>query len=102
MAEQRKTQADLSEDIEALRADVARLTETVSALVGQEADEFRRTLEERAEDIADRGRAYAARARAEADRYENQAEEMIVRNPLTAVLMAAGLGFIFGLLSRGK
>lgn len=102
MAEQRKTPADLSEEIETLRADVARLTETVGKLVGQQVDETRERIEERAEDVGRRGRAYAERARAEALAYENQAEEIIVRNPVTAVLTAAGIGFVFGLLSRGR
>ena len=102
MAEARKTPSDIAEEIATLRADLARLTETVGTLLGQEAEEFRSQLKERAEEIGERGRAYAARARAEAGAYEREAEDLIVRNPITAVLMAAGLGFVFGLLTRGR
>lgn len=102
MAEQRKTSGDLTEEIATLRADVSRLAETVGRLVEQEVEQAADRFHDTAEELGRRGRAYADRARAEAAAYESQAEEVIVRNPVTSVLVAAGLGFVFGLLSRGR
>lgn len=102
MAEERKTTASLSEDLEALRGDIARLSETVNAIVRGEAEHLRERIGEQAEELRARGRAYGARARHEIDSIEHEAEEAIVRHPFSAVLMAAGIGLLLGVLVRGR
>jgi ElaB/YqjD/DUF883 family membrane-anchored ribosome-binding protein len=68
----------LAKQVDAIRADLQNLTSTVKNIAGKQID--------RAQDKA---------AEAAAD-----AEAAIKQNPLTAVAIAAGLGFLFGVFTR--
>ena len=69
---------DLANQIEAIRADLQNLTSTVGRIASKQVN--------RAQDRA-RESAY-------------EAEEAIRRNPLQAVAIAVGLGFLFGVFTR--
>jgi ElaB/YqjD/DUF883 family membrane-anchored ribosome-binding protein len=69
---------ELANQIEAIRADIQSLTSTVSRIANRQLN--------RAHDMA------TATA--------SEAEEAIRRNPLQAVAIAVGLGFIFGVMTR--
>jgi ElaB/YqjD/DUF883 family membrane-anchored ribosome-binding protein len=69
---------DLNEQIEAIRADIQSLTHTVGRIANTQIN--------RAQDKAMETAA--------------EAEEAIKRNPLSAVAIAVGLGFLFGVFSR--
>jgi ElaB/YqjD/DUF883 family membrane-anchored ribosome-binding protein len=69
---------DLANQIDAIRADLQNLTSTVGRMAGKQIN--------RAQDKAMES-AY-------------EAEEAIRRNPLQAVAIAAGLGFLFGVFTR--
>jgi ElaB/YqjD/DUF883 family membrane-anchored ribosome-binding protein len=69
---------DLANQIEAIRADLQNLTSTVGRIANKQVN--------RAQDRA-RETAY-------------EAEEAIRRNPLQAVAIAVGLGFLFGVFTR--
>jgi ElaB/YqjD/DUF883 family membrane-anchored ribosome-binding protein len=69
---------DLASQVEAIRADIQSLSSTVSRIAGTQLN--------RAQDKA-RETAY-------------EAEEAIRRNPLQAVAIAVGLGFLFGVFTR--
>ena len=69
---------DLNEQIEAIRADIQSLTQTVGRIANTQIN--------RAQDKAMETAA--------------EAEEAIKRNPLSAVAIAVGLGFLFGVFSR--
>lgn len=69
---------DLANQIEAIRADLQNLTSTVSRIAGKQID----------------------RAQGKAIETAQEAEEAIRRNPLQAVAIAAGLGFLFGIFTR--
>ena len=69
---------DLANQIEAIRADLQNLTSTVGRIA----------------------RSQVNRAQDAAMEPANEAEAAIRRNPLQAVAIAAGLGFLFGVFTR--
>jgi len=73
-----KETEDLNAQIEAIRADMQNLTSTVSRIAGKQ----------------------MSRAQDKAKETAQEAEDAIKRNPLQAVAIAAGLGFLFGVFTR--
>jgi ElaB/YqjD/DUF883 family membrane-anchored ribosome-binding protein len=69
---------DLAKQIDAIRADVQNLTSTVTRIAGKQIN----------------------RAQDKALETAQEAEEAIRRNPIQAVAIAVGLGFLFGILTR--
>ena len=69
---------ELAGQIDAIRADIQSLTSTVSRIANKQMNR----AQDKAVDAA------------------NQAEEAIKQNPLTAVAIAIGLGFLFGVFTR--
>jgi ElaB/YqjD/DUF883 family membrane-anchored ribosome-binding protein len=69
---------DLANQMDAIRADLQNLTSTVGHMAGKQVNR----VQDKAMETA----------------YE--AEEAIKRNPLSAVAIAAGLGFLFGVFTR--
>ena len=74
----RESGADLTGEIDAIRADLQSLTSTVSRIANKQIN----------------------RAQDRAVETANQAEEAIRQNPLSAVAIAIGLGFLFGVFTR--
>jgi uncharacterized protein YjbJ (UPF0337 family) len=74
----RASEGDLSTELEAIRADIESLTSTVSRIANKQLNR----VQDKALDAA------------------NQAEEAIRQNPLSAIAIAAGLGFLFGVFTR--
>ena len=69
---------ELANQIDAIRADVQNLTSTVGRIA----------------------KGQVNRAQDKAMETANEAEEAIRRNPLSAVAIAVGLGFLFGVFTR--
>lgn len=69
---------DLNAQIEAIRADIQSLSATVGRIANKQ---FGRAQDKAVETAA-------------------EAEEAIRRNPLSAIAIAAGLGFLFGVFTR--
>jgi ElaB/YqjD/DUF883 family membrane-anchored ribosome-binding protein len=69
---------ELNDQIDAIRADIQSLTSTVSRMANKQ----------------------LGRAQDKAVETANQAEEAIRQNPLSAVAIAVGLGFLFGVFTR--
>jgi uncharacterized protein YjbJ (UPF0337 family) len=69
---------DLGDQIEAIRTDIQGLTSTVGRIANKQ----------------------IGRAQDKALATANEAEEAIRRNPLSAVAIAVGLGFLFGVFTR--
>jgi ElaB/YqjD/DUF883 family membrane-anchored ribosome-binding protein len=69
---------ELANQIEAIRADLQNLTSTVSRIANKQINR----AQDKALDVA------------------NEAEEAIRRNPLSAIAIAVGLGFLFGVFTR--
>jgi ElaB/YqjD/DUF883 family membrane-anchored ribosome-binding protein len=70
--------AELADQIDAIRADIQSLSSTVGRLANKQ----------------------IGRAQDKAMETANQAEEAIRQNPLSAVAIAVGLGFLFGVFTR--
>ena len=69
---------ELANQIDAIRADIESLTSTVGRMANKQ----------------------LSRAQDKAIETANQTEEAIRQNPLSAVAIAVGLGFLFGVLTR--
>jgi len=69
---------DVSAQVDAIRADIQNLTSTVSRIANKQ----------------------LGRAQDKAMEAANEAEDAIRRNPLSAVAIAVGLGFLFGVFTR--
>jgi ElaB/YqjD/DUF883 family membrane-anchored ribosome-binding protein len=69
---------DLAKQIDAIRADMQDLTSTVKGIANKQIN----------------------RAQNKAMETAQEAEDAIKRNPLQAVAIAAGLGFLFGVFTR--
>ncbi len=78
--ETRSAAKDVSDDFTALRDDVARLADSVSKLAADQ-------LGSSVEDLQEKAGAHV-----------NAAEQAIRRNPTQAALIAAGVGFLVGLI----
>ena len=78
-------------DLANLRRDVTRLTDTVSRLVTDGASSARAAAREGAES-----------ARATVVSAADDLSETVVRNPLTSVLAALGVGYLMGVLGRSR
>ncbi len=69
---------ELADQIDAIRADIQSLSSTVGRIANKQ----------------------IGRAQDKATETANQAEEAIRQNPLSAVAIAVGLGFLFGVFTR--
>lgn len=70
--------AELADQIDAIRADIQSLSSTVGRIANKQ----------------------LGRAQDKAMETANQAEDAIRQNPLSAVAIAVGLGFLFGVFTR--
>jgi len=105
---------DLPKDLEAIRADIAALTQTVGRLATDMADvraTLKRTVRTAAKEAAEAGEELlsdamklggdTAEAAADAARAGvSSVEAEIKRNPISAVLTALGIGFVIGIIGR--
>ncbi|MEX3316103.1 YqjD family protein [Sulfitobacter sp. PS-8MA] len=89
------TVEDLSDQITVLKKDIATLTETLGDYGKAKSDEMRDTARTAAQDLSDAGRLKAMDA-------QKQAEEFLQSQPGTALGIAAGLGFLVGIVTARR
>lgn len=89
------TVEDLSKQLQVLKDDIASLTSTVGAYSQNKAAEVRDTAQLKASELSG-----AAQARAKET--QKQAEDFIRTQPATAIGIAAGAGFLIGLLTARR
>jgi ElaB/YqjD/DUF883 family membrane-anchored ribosome-binding protein len=105
--------AKLSEDLATLRADVAKLAETLTLLAKAESEAVSDAVKQKVRASAARAEATASglleegtaayeEAKAKAQSLGGEVCSAIERNPLSAVAAALGIGFLFGILTRGR
>lgn len=114
MTDARKPEmTDVTADLAALKADVAKLTETLAAFVASRTETATGSARAEAQAAADalktaadkalaEGQALAGEARAKAASLGEDIQGVIERNPTTSVLTALGVGLLVGFLSRGR
>jgi ElaB/YqjD/DUF883 family membrane-anchored ribosome-binding protein len=90
----------MASEIQALRAEVARLSESASNRAYAEMEHAGAKVKETVHDLARRGSDLASNARATLDEKSSELEEQIARNPWPAVLIAGGIGLVMGMMSR--
>ncbi|MGV3550551.1 DUF883 family protein [Rhizobium sp.] len=99
-AEEALSELEMRQRIDDLKSEIASLSKTLSALGGQKVDDYKDTVERfTAEAVNASMRAFDT-ARSEALSLEEGFERQIREYPLRAIGIAAGVGFLFALLSR--
>ena len=93
---------DLTADLAALRQDIARLAETMSELVQHQTQAAGLRVSDAVGDARDRIVSTAADAQNRVRAASGEIEARIERNPLTAVLIAFGIGTLLGMMSRSR
>lgn len=91
---------ELQAQIETLKQDLASISATLSKLVQSGVREGRSSVERKAREYKEQGTEQADALLEEARAYGDVLEGKIVQNPFAAVLVALGLGFLVGLMSR--
>ncbi|MFK8253588.1 hypothetical protein [Ancylobacter terrae] len=105
--------AKLSADLATLRGDVSKLTDTLAALVRNEGEAVSAAVKQQvkrgaakaeatAAGLLEEGSAAVDEAKARAQSLASDVGTAIERNPFGAVIAALGVGFVFGLLTRGR
>ncbi|NCO20752.1 MAG: DUF883 domain-containing protein [Rhodobacterales bacterium] len=93
---------DLSEQLEALKADIATLTHTIGDIGRSKGEEVAGTLRGQAEAARDAGAAQIADVQRQLVSGAHDAEDYVRRNPATALGIAAGVGVLVGLISARR
>ena len=93
---------DLTADFAALRRDVARLAETIGDLALHQTQSAGLRASEAVGEARDRITNAAAEAQGQLRSASGEIEASIERNPLTAVLIAFGVGMSLGVFGRSR
>ena len=93
------TQA-LKSQLEAIKGDVAQLTELLGEIGLRRKDETLDAAKARYKDLRAKGEAQYDDAQRYLSEQTDQAVEAVRRQPLTALGIAVGIGFVVGLISR--
>jgi ElaB/YqjD/DUF883 family membrane-anchored ribosome-binding protein len=93
---------DLTAELAALREDIARLTDTVAGIVRHEARAAGAAASSMAAGVADGLSDATEGVRDRAEALGTEIEACIVRYPVSATLIAFGLGVVLGMISRPR
>ncbi|RWB72983.1 MAG: DUF883 domain-containing protein [Mesorhizobium sp.] len=94
------TTADLEADIEQLKADIQKLTEQLARTGQHGYGAARRAAADSVEQLRAQGEAAFESMRGSAEDIEAQLIAKVREKPVTSLAIAAGVGFLFALLSR--
>jgi len=94
--------ADFAADLASLRADIANLTESIAGLLRGRADAAGAAVKGAAGDARDHLSRAAGYAQDSAFDVAADLERRIERDPLTAVLIAAGIGMAIGMMTKSR
>lgn len=89
---------DLAKQIDELKADVSKLVETLGAMARSEGEGLSAEMRAKAEKLRDTSADHAARAEARLSELAGEAEWLARDRPAAAMGMAAGIGFLLGLI----
>lgn len=91
---------DVEAQLQQLREDIASLAKTVAAVGNEKASEYKGKARRAAHEAADASMHMVEAAREQAVSLERDLERQIRTNPIQAVAIAAGVGFLFALMMR--
>jgi len=95
-----RTTSDLEADIQQLKADIEKLTEQLAKTSEHGYGTARRAATEGVEQLRAQGEAAIEGLRANAKDIETQVLASVREKPVTALAIAAGVGFLFALAAR--
>jgi ElaB/YqjD/DUF883 family membrane-anchored ribosome-binding protein len=98
----KNTEGDVAADLAAIRQDVARLAETIGKVLQHQTRAAGVGVSEAVGDAKDKVADTAAGAREITRAASGEIEASIERNPLTAVLIAFGVGMWLGMIGRSR
>ena len=93
---------DLAADLAALRADIARLSDTMAGLMRGQVDAAGAAVKGAVGDARSQISQAACHAQESAFGAAADIERRIERNPLTAVLIAVGIGMALGMMTKSR
>jgi len=93
---------DFAKDLTAIREDIAHLTETISKLVQHQTRAVGLRTSDAVGDVRDKIVNTTSDAQDRIRAASGEIEASIERNPLTAVLIAFGIGMSVGVISRSR
>ncbi|MCX7560195.1 DUF883 domain-containing protein [Sulfitobacter sp. F26204] len=96
------TPADVAEQMEILRTDIGALTATVSELAQIKGSELSQTAKDQISAVKDSAVHQVDAARKQAMQLHDQADEFARTQPAAALGIAAGLGFLVGMMMSRK
>ena len=96
------TDEDITADLAALRQDVARLSESISALLQSQAQGGAQHVSDAVDDAKAKLASTAADVKSRVNAAGGEIEASIERNPMTAVLISFGVGMALGMMSRSR
>lgn len=91
---------DIRADLKALRDDLASLAGSVRDIGARQAGSMADNVRDAVGHAAESVRMTAGEARRQGEIMATEMEAAITRHPLTSVLVALGLGYLVGLISR--
>lgn len=94
--------ARLEAEMAELRAELSRLSATLSDIASHRYEAFRDRAAGVAEDVVRQGAALRDHAYSRAGEMEAEMERSIRERPIAAVAIAAGVGYLVGLISRSR
>ncbi len=93
-------EAELEAQVAQLQSDLKAITETLGKLTGEKVGEAKAIAKTEMRHLQAKGEQLISDAQDQAGEVEKQLKDTIREKPLTAVATAAGIGFIFALLTR--
>jgi ElaB/YqjD/DUF883 family membrane-anchored ribosome-binding protein len=93
---------DLTKQMAILRDDIANLTATVAEYGKAQAALAKSAASDKAADLTDAGAAKAQAVKAKATQSYADAEDAVRANPAAAVGIAAGIGFLVGMMTARR
>lgn len=90
--------SELSTQLEALKADVKALTDTLTQLGKAKGQEFADAARYEAQALREKGEQKFADLHGRASELGDNTSQMVRENPATALGVAAGMGFLLGLI----
>lgn len=94
------SQADIEKQLQQLREDIAALARSVATAGSHKADDLKGKARRVSNEAIDASAQAVDAARAQFMSMEKDLERQIRTKPLQSVAIAAGIGFLFALLSR--
>lgn len=91
---------DYKSELADLRSQFQSLAETVESMASGHSADIRSAVRDGLKSLTEQGSDAFAQARDTAERVATNTQETISRNPVTAVVVALGVGVVLGLITR--